>query len=58
MKRTLTLASESLAEITSDDLSGVAGAAQQASGLTCPVRDCVLDNPPTFPPGCYSVPWC
>ena len=57
MKRTLTLHSEALTELTIDELGGVAAAAQADSGLSCPVTDCV-GNPPTFPPRCYSTPWC
>lgn len=43
MKRTLSLKSESLAELTADDLAGVAGAADAIikSGQSCPVTDCV-----------------
>lgn len=43
MKRTLSLKSEALAELTADDLAVVNGAAKDAakSGLTCPVSDCV-----------------
>lgn len=57
MKRSLTLRREALSEVTSDDLSGFGGAQQLASGLSCPVVGCV-ENPPTFPPRCYSTPWC
>lgn len=56
MKRTLTLRREALAEIATDDLASVVGG-QELSGLTCPLTDCIGD-PPTFPPRCYSAPWC
>jgi hypothetical protein len=39
MKRTLSLKRETLAELTTGDLSGVVGAAAP-SGATCPVLDC------------------
>jgi hypothetical protein len=40
MKRTLTLTSERLAELTTGELTSVVGA---QSGLTCPVGLCVED---------------
>lgn len=57
MNRTLTLKSEALADLTVDELAGVGGGAEIRSGLSCPVRDCI-ENLPTFPPQCYSAPWC
>lgn len=70
MKRTLRLRKETLTEITDGDLAGVRGA-QLLTALSCPLADCVgveieirtlantwCDNPPTFPPSCYSFPWC
>ena len=50
MKRTLRLAREPIADLTTEDLTGVVGA---LSGLTCPVLDCIrpiTDN--------YSCPVC
>jgi hypothetical protein len=67
MKRTLRLRAESLTELTSHELGGVAGAQQDLSLFSCPVlrclatyplNDCVVVNPPTLPPTCYSTPWC
>ena len=73
MKRTLRLRSESLTELTTDELGGVAGA-QELSLLSCPAlrclldtlvtcvvvrtRDCVVVDPPTMPQNCYTFPWC
>jgi hypothetical protein len=56
MKRTLTLRSETLAELTADELAGVAGAVQQLSGITCPAVDCVSRQTLcdiTFQPRCF-----
>ena len=41
MKRTLRLRSESLTELTADELGGVAGAAEEQISLSCPVLRCV-----------------
>lgn len=41
MQRALSLKREQLTELTPGELAGVAGAAYDASGLTCPVKDCV-----------------
>ena len=40
MTRSLRLRREALSELTTDDLQGVVGG---ASGLTCPVGECVGD---------------
>ena len=42
MKRTLSLKREQLTELTPGELAGVTGAAYDASGLTCPVKDCLV----------------
>ena len=41
MKRTLSLKREHLTELTAGELAGVAGARYDASGLSCPVKDCI-----------------
>lgn len=58
MKRSLTLNREALAELSADELGDVAGARAEYSGqgLTCPLVGCALGF--TFPPRCYSAPWC
>lgn len=43
MRRTLSLKREALTELTPAELAGVAGAGYDASGLTCPVKDCVRE---------------
>lgn len=68
MKRTLRLRAESLSELTSDELGGVAGAQlRDPSVLSCPIlrcvatypiRECVVIDPPTMPNNCYTFPWC
>jgi hypothetical protein len=49
VKRTLTLSRESLADLTSDELSDVVGALPLPSGLTCPLKDCLQAS---MPPRC------
>lgn len=52
MKRTLVLKREHLADLTADELSGVAGAALNLpSGVTCPLDDCLIASQ-LFP--CYT----
>lgn len=41
MKRVLRLHSESLTELTADELGGVAGAADQQLSLSCPILRCI-----------------
>ncbi|HVF03356.1 MAG TPA: hypothetical protein VNA20_00810 [Frankiaceae bacterium] len=40
-KRTLSLKRESLTELTTDDLTGVVGAAAGTEILSCPIFDCL-----------------
>ena len=49
MKRTLTLRSETLAELADDDLTGVVGGRYSGRGLSCPILDCLNE---TTPPRC------
>jgi hypothetical protein len=45
MKRTLTLTSETLRELSSDELGDVAGAAGALpTGLSCPLTDCFVES--------------
>ncbi|HEV2891202.1 MAG TPA: hypothetical protein VGX28_12575 [Frankiaceae bacterium] len=45
MTRTLTLRRESLADLTRDELAGVAGgAAITVQGLTCRLEDCLVES--------------
>lgn len=52
-KRSLRLRSETLAELAIDDLRIAVGG---ASGLTCPVRDCVEDVTEFACPSRYNCP--
>ena len=51
MKRTLSLRSEALAPLTADELGGLAGAAGQLSGASCPVVLCKASIHPHCPSG-------
>lgn len=52
MKRTLNLTRETLSELTTSELSLVAGGAPALSGPTCQVADCLRDIEE------YSLIWC
>lgn len=53
MTRSLRLRREALSELTTDDLQGVVGG---ASGLTCPVKECVGDLSLLTCYGSYNCP--
>ncbi len=50
MKRTLSLRSETLAQLTADELGELAGGAE-ASGTSCPVLLCKISLHPHCPSG-------
>jgi hypothetical protein len=44
MRRTLTLRSETLAELAVDELASVVGGQQQSGATLCPVLDCLVHS--------------
>ena len=61
--RRLTLRREALTELTTAELTAVAAGGADASGLTCPVRDCLqsdfsdLASCDSCLPTCYCHTW-
>ena len=52
-KRTLSLRRETIGELTIGDLRNVVGG---ASGISCPLRDCVTDVSEAVCPSQYNCP--
>ncbi|HEX8003093.1 MAG TPA: hypothetical protein VF519_10410 [Mycobacteriales bacterium] len=58
MKRTLSLRREELAELTAEQLVGVAGGAITAQGASCPLLYCLFSRQCYTPPNCPSDNTC
>jgi hypothetical protein len=56
MKRTLTLKSEALTELTTDELGSLVGAAQELSGASCPGVGCKLSVLHAWCPSALTCP--